>query len=240
MSADLLNVEGLWAGYGEVTVLRDVSLRVAHGEVVALLGPNGAGKTTLLRVVSGLIPAASGRVTFEGSDLRTTPAFVRARRGMLLVPEGRHVFPRLTVEENLLLGAWRRGDWRGDLERVYELFPALQGYRKRLAAGLSGGEQQMLALGRALMRGPRLLLLDEPSMGLAPTVVQRVFGLIHEINALGVTVLLIEQNANMALQVAGRAYVLERGAIATEGSAERLRRDESVRVAYLGGAPSSG
>jgi branched-chain amino acid transport system ATP-binding protein len=204
-----------------------------------LLGSNGAGKTTLLNTVAGLKSATSGSIVFDGTDVTKIPSHKRARSGLVLVPEGRRIFPRMTVEENLLLGAWRRKDPRDDIRRVAELFPILAERRRALGATLSGGEQQMLAIGRALMRQPRVLLLDEPSMGLAPTAVTRVFDLIGEINRAGVTIFLIEQNAGVALRTASRGYVLERGRLVLDGTSNELRNNERVRSAYLGNQTSS-
>lgn len=229
-----LRVEALSVAYGPVRALSGIDLEVAPGEAVALVGANGAGKTTLLRTVAGVQRAAAGRVVLDGRDVRDVPAHVRARMGLVLVPEGRRIFPRLTVEENLRLGGWASDDAEGRMRRVYELFPVLRERRRQLAITLSGGEQQMLALGRALMRDPRVLLLDEPSMGLAPIVTANVFQLLREINAAGVSLLLVEQNARMALRIADRGYVLELGRVVLEGRAEDLLSSEQVRRAYLG------
>ena len=236
MSA-LLSVRGLSVAYGGIQAVRDLSLDVAPGEMVCLIGANGAGKTTTLKALSGLIAPQSGSVQLDGQPLAGLPAHAIARRGMALVPEGRGVFPRMTVAENLLMGAYSRSDRAGiagDLDRVYGLLPRLTERRAQMAGLLSGGEQQMLALGRAMMARPRLLLLDEPSMGLAPLMVQAVFGIIRQIAASGVAVLLIEQNAHLALKTCARGYVLETGSITLSGPATDLAANPAVRHAYLG------
>jgi branched-chain amino acid transport system ATP-binding protein len=235
----MLEIRDLEVFYGSVRALEGVNLEIHAGEIVVLLGSNGAGKTTLLNTVAGLKSATSGSIVFDGTDVTKVPSHKRARSGLVLVPEGRRIFPRMTVEENLLLGAWRRKDPRDDIRRVAELFPILAERRRALGATLSGGEQQMLAIGRALMRQPRVLLLDEPSMGLAPTAVTRVFDLISEINRDGVTIFLIEQNAGVALRTASRGYVLERGRLVLHGTSNELRNNERVRSAYLGSQTSS-
>jgi branched-chain amino acid transport system ATP-binding protein len=235
----MLEIRDLEVFYGSVRALEGVNLEIHAGEIVVLLGANGAGKTTLLNTVAGLISATSGSIVFDGTDVTKIPSHKRARSGLVLVPEGRRIFPRMTVEENLLLGAWRRKNPRDDIRRVAELFPILAERRRALGATLSGGEQQMLAIGRALMRQPRVLLLDEPSMGLAPTAVTRVFDLIGEINRAGVTIFLIEQNAGVALRTASRGYVLERGRLVLDGTSNELRNNERVRSAYLGNQTSS-
>jgi branched-chain amino acid transport system ATP-binding protein len=235
----MLEIRDLEVFYGSVRALEGVNLEIHAGEIVVLLGANGAGKTTLLNTVAGLKSATSGSIVFDGTDVTKVPSHKRARSGLVLVPEGRRIFPRMTVEENLLLGAWRRKDPRDDIRRVAELFPILAERRRALGATLSGGEQQMLAIGRALMRQPRVLLLDEPSMGLAPTAVTRVFDLIGEINRAGVTIFLIEQNAGVALRTASRGYVLERGRLVLDGTSNELRNNERVRSAYLGNQTSS-
>jgi branched-chain amino acid transport system ATP-binding protein len=234
-----LEIRDLEVFYGSVRALEGVNLEINAGEIVALLGSNGAGKTTLLNTVAGLKSATSGSIVFDDTDITKLPSHKRARSGLVLVPEGRRIFPRMTVEENLLLGAWRRKDPRDDIRRVADLFPILAERRRAPGATLSGGEQQMLAIGRALMRQPRVLLLDEPSMGLAPTAVTRVFDLISEINRAGVTIFLVEQNAGVALRTASRGYVLERGRLVLHGSSNELRNNERVRSAYLGGQTSS-
>jgi branched-chain amino acid transport system ATP-binding protein len=235
----MLEIRDLEVFYDSVRALEGVNLEIHAGEIVVLLGSNGAGKTTLLNTVAGLKSATSGSIVFDGTDVTKIPSHKRARSGLVLVPEGRRIFPRMTVEENLLLGAWRRKDPRDDIRRVAELFPILAERRRALGATLSGGEQQMLAIGRALMRQPRVLLLDEPSMGLAPTAVTRVFALIGEINRAGVTIFLIEQNAGVALRTASRGYVLERGRLVLDGTSNELRNNERVRSAYLGNQTSS-
>ncbi|MDI3256255.1 MAG: ABC transporter ATP-binding protein [Kyrpidia sp.] len=234
----MLNVRDLNVYYGVIHALKNISLTVGPGEIVTLIGANGAGKTTLLRTISGLITPRSGDVQFEGRSVIKTPAKEIVRLGISQVPEGRRVFATMSVEENLEMGAYLRKDKAGvqkDLEMVYSRFPRLQERRKQLAGTLSGGEQQMLAIGRALMARPRLLLLDEPSMGLAPILVQEIFQIIGEINRAGTTILLVEQNAHMALSVANRAYVLETGQIKLSGSSAELAQSEEVKKAYLGG-----
>ena len=238
----MLVVEDLHAGYGLSEVLVGTSLRVEAGQVVALIGANGAGKTTTMRAVSGLIAPSRGRVLLDGQPVQGLPASRIARLGLAHSPEGRHVFAPLTTEDNLLLGAYRRlprffgyrAKAAGDLERIYQLFPRLAERRGQLAGTLSGGEQQMLAIGRALMARPKVMLLDEPSMGLAPVIVQEVFRTIARLKAEGMTMLLVEQFARTALEVADYAYVLERGRVVAEGTPEALRRDERVLAAYLG------
>lgn len=234
----ILEVDDLHVYYGHVHALKGVSFHVRPGEVVALLGANGAGKSTTLRAISGLVRPRQGDIRWQGRSLRSVPAHAIVSLGVSHAPEGRKVFSTLTVEENLNLGAYtRRGDSEGvarSKERVFALFPRLAERRHQLAGTLSGGEQQMLAIGRALMSSPRLLLLDEPSLGLAPLLVRAIFQTIREINRQGVTILLVEQNVRAALQLAHRAYVLETGRLALEGPAEELRRDPRVRKAYLG------
>jgi branched-chain amino acid transport system ATP-binding protein len=234
----VLQVEQLDVYYGAVHALKGVTLRADAGEVVTLIGANGAGKTTLLRSISGLIPSRSGRVLFEGRDITRTAPHEIVGLGISQAPEGRMVFANLTVEDNLDLGAYRRRDRaaiKQDKEAAYRLFPRLLERRKQISGTLSGGEQQMLAIGRALMSRPRLLLLDEPSLGLAPLLVREIFRTILEINRGGVTVLLVEQNAHMALSIAGRGYVLETGRVQFEDAAARLLQNEDVKKAYLGG-----
>jgi branched-chain amino acid transport system ATP-binding protein len=232
----LLDVEDIHTHYGSIEALKGISLTVDDGEVVTLIGSNGAGKSTTLRSISGLTPASSGKVTFAGEDITRIPAHDIVGRGIALAPEGRHCFPRMTVRENLDLGAHRR---RGpeiaeDLERVYTLFPRLKERERQKAGTMSGGEQQMLAIGRALMARPRLLMLDEPSMGIAPILVQRIYETIGEINRAGVAILLVEQNANYALEVSRRGYVLETGRVALANDSAHLRDDPEVQRAYLG------
>jgi branched-chain amino acid transport system ATP-binding protein len=234
----LLEVEALEVYYGAVHALKHFALRAEQGEIVTLIGANGAGKTTLLRAISGLVRARSGRVLFEGRDITRLPPHEVVGLGISQSPEGRMVFANLTVEDNLELGAYRRQDRAGiaaDRERVFALFPRLLERRRQNAGTLSGGEQQMLAIGRALMSRPRLLLLDEPSLGLAPLLVREIFKTIVEINRAGVTVLLVEQNAHMALSVAGRGYVLETGRVRLEDRAASLLQNDEVKRAYLGG-----
>jgi branched-chain amino acid transport system ATP-binding protein len=232
----LLEVEDVHAHYGTIQALRGVSLTVEEGKVVTLIGSNGAGKSTTLRAISGLTPASSGTIRFAGEEITRAPTEAIIGRGVAMAPEGRHVFPRMTVRENLDLGAHRR---RGegiaqDLERVYSLFPRLEERQRQKAGMMSGGEQQMLAIGRALMARPKLLMLDEPSMGLAPILVERIYETIAEINRDGVTILLVEQNANFALDIAAHGYVLETGRVALADDSAKLRDDPEVQRAYLG------
>ena len=238
--ASLLALDDVSAHYGGVQALKGVSLRVEQGEVVTLIGANGAGKTSTLAAISGLLPPTSGTISLDGKDLAGVPAHRRVTMGISQAPEGRHVFPGMTVMENLEMGAYARRAARGalkpDLDRVFDLFPRLAERRDQAGGTLSGGEQQMLAMGRALMARPRLLLLDEPSMGLAPKLVTQIFDIVREINDQGTTVLLVEQNASQALQRANRAYVMEAGRIVRSADAATLLEDESVRAAYLGGS----
>jgi branched-chain amino acid transport system ATP-binding protein len=236
MSA-LLTVSQLSVAYGGIQAVRDLSLEVAAGEMVCLIGANGAGKTTTLKAISGLVAPKTGSVHFDGQPLTRLPAHEIARRGLALVPEGRGVFPRMSVAENLMMGAYSRNDRAAiarDLDQVFSLLPRLTERRTQSAGLLSGGEQQMLALGRAMMARPRLLLLDEPSMGLAPLMVQAVFDIIRQIAAGNVAVLLIEQNAHLALKTCARGYVLENGAISLSGPAMDLAANPAVRHAYMG------
>ncbi len=234
----MLTIENLAVNYGAIQALRGVSLTVNAGEVVTLIGGNGAGKSTLMKAISGLEPAAGGRIVFDGQDLAAVPAHRRVALGIAQAPEGRQVFPDQTVADNLLLGAWLRPahdpSIAADLQAQYDTFPRLRERRDQLAGTLSGGEQQMLAIARALMARPRLLLLDEPSLGLAPLVVKEIFAVIRALKARGVTLLLVEQMARQALKVADRAYVLKTGEITTEGPARALAADPAVRAAYLG------
>lgn len=233
----LLEAVDLEIAYGAVQVVWGVSLRVPEGAVVALIGSNGAGKTTTLRALAGVLPLKAGRVRLAGEDITRLPAHQRVARGLVLVPEGRQLWPRMTVEENLILGAYtpaRRQRVGQHLERVYALFPRLKERRHQLAGTLSGGEQQMCAIGRGLMAEPRVLMLDEPSLGLAPKLVDEIFRFVREIAAQGVTILLVEQNVYHTLQVADYAYVLETGRLVLEGPAQELRENEHVRRAYLG------
>ncbi len=239
MSTPVLRVESLSVAYGAIVALRGVDFEVSAGEIATLIGSNGAGKSTLLRAVSGLLRPRSGRIWFEGVDITAERADRRVARGISQVPEGRRIFANLTVRENLQMGAYLRDPRDSSAyERALALFPRLRERLGQSAGTLSGGEQQMLAIGRALMAQPRLLLLDEPSLGLAPLLVQQIFAIISEINAQGTTVVLVEQNARQALRVAQRAYVLETGAVTLSGKANELARDERVRRAYLGGAGS--
>ncbi len=233
----MLVIDAISARYGAIAALHDVSLQVQTGEIVTLIGANGAGKTTTLACISGLHKPKTGRVTFEGKDLGPVPAHDIVRLGIAHCPEGRRVFPRLTVAENLDLGAYIRNDKDGiaaDFQRVYELFPVLGPRKTQLAGTLSGGEQQMLAVGRALMARPRLLLLDEPSLGLAPWIVETIFKVVVALNQQGTTVLLVEQNARMALKHAHRGYVLETGTVTMQGTGTELLADPRVQAAYLG------
>ncbi len=233
----LLALEALEVAYGGIRAVKGIDLAVESGELVCLIGANGAGKTTTLRAVTGLVPAAGGRVLYDGADISRLRVHEIARRGLALVPEGRGVFPQLTIEENLAMGAYARSERsavRADEERVYGLFPRLKERRRQTAGTLSGGEQQMLAMARALMSRPRLLALDEPSMGLAPIMVEKVFEVIRAIAAEGVTLLLVEQNARLALETSHRGYVLEGGLVTLQGEARALLGDPRVREAYLG------
>jgi branched-chain amino acid transport system ATP-binding protein len=233
-----LAVEDLWVSYDRIQAVRGVSFHVGAGEIVTLIGANGAGKSSILQTISGLLKATKGKVTLAGEDLLTVPAHLRVERGIAHVPEGRGIFGNLTVLENLRLAAYRRrdADIRQDLEEIFQLFPRLWERRKQWGNTLSGGEQQMLAVGRALMTRARLMLLDEPSMGLAPLLVREIFRVIQRINQQGTAILLVEQNALMALEVAHRAYILETGEIALAGQAKALRHHPKVLEAYLGGA----
>jgi len=237
----LLEVRDLHVHYGRIEAIKGISFEVAEGEIVTLIGANGAGKTTTLKTVSGVRPVTSGSVVFDGNDITAMPPHQRVELGLCQAPEGRGIFPGMTVLENLDMGAYTRRDrktaaFAQDLDRVFELFPRLQERRTQTGGTMSGGEQQMLAIARALMARPRVLLLDEPSMGLAPMIVQQIFEIITEINQQGTTVLLVEQNAQQALQRAHRAYVLETGHIVRADEAKVLLGDESVRAAYLGTA----
>ena len=233
----MLEVKDINVYYGLIHALRDVSFEVNEGEVVALIGANGAGKTTTLHTITGLLPSKGGTVTFEGRDITRKPGHAIVRLGMSHVPEGRRVFAGLTVAENLRMGAYTRpaGEIPESLKMVYERFPRLEERKNQAAGTLSGGEQQMLAMGRALMSKPKLLMLDEPSMGLAPILVEQIFDIIRELHAAGTTILLVEQNAQAALSVADRAYVLETGRISLTGTGAELMASDAVRKAYLGG-----
>jgi branched-chain amino acid transport system ATP-binding protein len=233
----MLEVENIHTYYGNIQALKGISLTVEEGEIVTLIGANGAGKTTTLRTISGLLKPREGKVTLEGEDLTDCKAHQIVYKGVAMVPEGRGVFAKLTVAENLDMGAYHRSDRAGiaeDLERVFNLFPRLKERRNQVGGTLSGGEQQMLATARAMMARPRLLLMDEPSMGLAPVLVEDVFDRIQEINREGTTILLVEQNALMALQIADRGYVLQTGEIVLSDTADGLRQDPMVQKAYLG------
>ena len=233
----MLEVRDIHTYYGNIQALRGVSLRIEAGEIVTLIGANGAGKTTTLMSISGVTPPKRGKVTFLGQETTRLSTERIVSLGITQVPEGRMIFPRLTVKENLLMGGYLRRDkaeLKSDEEKVYELFPVLKERRSQMGGTLSGGEQQMLAIGRALLARPKLLLLDEPSLGLAPLVVENIFEIIKQINGDGVTVLLVEQNAQMALQIAHRGYVLETGRLTLEGPARELLNDPKVRSAYLG------
>ena len=233
----MLTIDQLYVNYGAIKALKSISCRVEEGEIVALIGANGAGKTTILNAISGIVPTLSGTVTFLGETISGIPPHEIVKRGISQVPEGRRVFANMSVLENLEMGAYIRNDKSAILEeidQVFTRFPRLFERKKQLAKTLSGGEQQMLAMGRALMSRPKLLLLDEPSMGLAPMLVAQIFAIIQEINASGTTIMLVEQNANMALSIAHRAYVLETGEVVLQGPADELAANPEVRKAYLG------
>jgi branched-chain amino acid transport system ATP-binding protein len=233
----MLKVENLEVFYGVIQAIKGISFEVNEGEVIALIGANGAGKTTILHTITGLIQPKAGKIEFEGHDLVKTPAYKIVQMGMAHVPEGRRVFQQLTVLENLKLGAFTRKDpaeIQASLKKVYKSFPRLEERKNQVAGTLSGGEQQMLAMGRALMSNPKIILMDEPSMGLSPLLVSEIFNIIKEISSGGTTVLLVEQNAKKALAISNRAYVLETGKIALQGDADELMNDEKVKKAYLG------
>ncbi len=235
----MLAVKDLEVYYGSIHAIKKISFEVREGEIVTLIGANGAGKTTTLHAISGLIKARSGEINFCGNNLRSMEAHKIIRLGLAQVPEGRRIFASMTVQENLEMGAYIRRDReqiQQDYERVFERLPRLKERRRQIAGTLSGGEQQMLAIGRALMSNPKMLLLDEPSMGLSPLLVSEIFKIIRDVNESGMTVLLVEQNAKQALEIADRAYVLETGTISMSGDASELAADEKVRAAYLGGA----
>jgi branched-chain amino acid transport system ATP-binding protein len=239
VATPLLQLKELKVAYGGIQAVKGIDLQVAEGELVCLIGANGAGKTTTLKGITGLQPVKSGKIHYAGEDITGKPAFKLVRKGLSMVPEGRGVFGALTIEENLAMGAYARDDRaaiKEDVERVFALFPRLKERRKQTAGTLSGGEQQMLAMGRAMMSRPKLLLLDEPSMGLAPLMVQKVFETVVAISKEGVTILLIEQNAKLALEVSSRGYVMESGEITLQGEASKLLSDPKVREAYLGEA----
>ena len=233
----MLKIENLEVSYGAVQALRGISMEVADGEIVSLIGANGAGKTTTLHAVTGLVPIKTGSVEYDGHDLRKIDPSKIVSMGLAHVPEGRQVFTRMTVAENLAMGAYHRKDKKGieaDLEHVYERFPRLKERAKQLAGTLSGGEQQMVAMGRAIMSAPKLVVMDEPSMGMSPVLVKEVFDIIRTMHESGITILLVEQNAKMALAISNRAYVLENGRITMSGDASTLLHDDKVRKAYLG------
>ncbi|MGG4265221.1 ABC transporter ATP-binding protein [Peribacillus simplex] len=234
----MLKIEDINVYYGNIQALKGISLSINEGEIVTLIGANGAGKSTMLKTISGLLKPKQGKIMYEGQSIGGKAAQSIVKMGISHVPEGRRVFANMTVEENLQLGAYLRKDKAGikqDMEKVYELFPRLLERLKQQSGTLSGGEQQMLAMGRALMAKPRLLLLDEPSMGLAPLLVKQIFHIIEEINKTGTTILLVEQNANLALSIADRAYVVETGKIVLSGQSEELTASEEIKNAYLGG-----
>lgn len=233
----MLEIENLSVNYKAIKALLNISCRVDQGEIVALIGANGAGKTTTLNAISGIVPPAAGKISFEGEEITRMSPHKIVMKGISQVPEGRRVFAKMSVLENLEMGAYIRSDKKGilaEIDRIFQLFPRLAERRKQLAKTLSGGEQQMLAMGRALMSRPRLILLDEPSMGLAPMLVEKIFEIIQEINREGTTVMLVEQNAHMALSIAHRAYVLETGEVVLQGPAAELAANPEVRKAYLG------
>jgi branched-chain amino acid transport system ATP-binding protein len=229
----LLEVKGLEVHYGGIRAVKGIDVQVGEGELVCLIGANGAGKTTTLKAICRLIPSSAERIAYAGKDISRAAVHELPRQGLVMVPEGRGIFPQLTVEENLAMGAYARGG-NGHIEKQYETFPRLKERRLQVAGTLSGGEQQMLAIARALMSDPKLLLLDEPSMGLAPMMVARIFEVVREIAARGVTILLVEQNARLALELANRGYVMESGTIALSGTAKALLQDPRVKEAYLG------
>ncbi len=237
MSDNILQIKDFVVSYGGIEAVKGISFDVPKGDIVTLIGANGAGKSTVLKTISGIVKSKSASIVFEGEEISgKTPDYI-VSKGITLVPEGRRVFPNLTVAENLKIGAYLRKDKKAvqkDTEHVYELFPRLKERSWQLAGTLSGGEQQMLAVGRALMSSPKLIMMDEPSLGLAPLVVQDIFSIIRQINSEGITVLLIEQNANMALKIADKAYVMETGRITMEGTGAELLADETIKEAYLG------
>jgi branched-chain amino acid transport system ATP-binding protein len=233
----MLQVENLSSGYGAVQILWDVSFRINEKEIICIIGPNGAGKTTLVRTIAGLLPTKTGTIRFKGENIEKTPPYEIVKKGLTLIPEGREIFPRLTVDENMRLGAYTINDKSkvGELkERVYQIFPVLKKKEKVLAQTLSGGEQQMLVIGRSLMSNPKLLILDEPSLGLAPIIVEKVLDTLEMINDDGVTILLVEQNIRDSLNIANRAYVLEEGKIIIEGEGRELLTNSHIKEVYLG------
>ncbi|WP_026284853.1 ABC transporter ATP-binding protein [Thiomonas sp. FB-6] len=232
-----MSIQGLRVAYGGIMAVKGIDFEVRAGELVSLIGANGAGKTTTLKAITGLQPMADGDIVFDGQSIRGKPAHALVRMGLAMVPEGRGTFTRMTIDENLLMGSYTRGDKQGvqdDIERVFSIFPRLKERRSQLAGTMSGGEQQMLAMGRAMMCRPRMLLLDEPSMGLSPIMVDKIFEVVSEIAQQGVTILLVEQNAKRALELAQRGYVLDSGTMTMGGEASKLLDDPRVRAAYLG------
>jgi branched-chain amino acid transport system ATP-binding protein len=229
----MLSVESLRVSYGRVRAVKRIGFTVGTGEIVSVIGANGAGKSSTLLAIAGAVEA-EGTITYQGSDISRLTSSERVKRGLVLCPEGRHIFPELDVEENLRMGAFRRGSYREKSDEVFELFPVLKERRKQVAGYLSGGEQQMLAIGRSLMANPELLMLDEPSLGLAPILVDQVFGVLEQLRERGYSILLVEQNANRALQLSDRTYILETGSIAASGRSQQLLADDKVRRAYLG------
>ena len=233
----MLKVENINVYYGQIHAIKDVSFEVHEGEIVSLIGANGAGKSTILKTISGLLRSKTGHITFKGEDIGKVEAFKLVSKGLAHVPEGRRIFLQMTVKENLEMGAYTKGEnMSADLETVYDHFPRLKERENQIAGTLSGGEQQMLAMGRAMMSHPDLLILDEPSMGLAPILVQGIFDIIKEFHKMGTTILLVEQNAEMALSIADRAYVLESGRIVLTGTGAELKESDEIKKAYLGGA----
>lgn len=233
----MLKVDNINVYYGKIHAIKDVSFNVNQGEIVSLIGANGAGKSTILKTISGLLPSKTGSITFLDEDISKTDAFRLVSKGLAHVPEGRRIFLQMTVQENLEMGAFtQKGDISWDIEKIYGLFPRLQERKAQVAGTLSGGEQQMLAMGRALMSKPKLLILDEPSMGLAPILVAQIFDIIKELHKQGTTILLVEQNAEMALEIADRAYVLESGKLVLSGTGKELAASDAIKKAYLGGS----
>ena len=233
----MLKVENINVYYGQIHAIKDVSFEVKPGEIVSLIGANGAGKSTILKTISGLLRSKTGHITFKGEDISKTEAYKLVPKGLAHVPEGRRIFLQMTVKENLEMGAYTKGEnMETDIEAVYKHFPRLKERQNQIAGTLSGGEQQMLAMGRAMMSHPDLLILDEPSMGLAPILVQGIFDIIKEFHKMGTTILLVEQNAEMALSIADRAYVLESGRIVLTGTGAQLKASDAIKKAYLGGA----
>ena len=234
----MLRLDAVTLSYGPIAAVRDVTISVEAGEIAAIVGGNGAGKTTLLKGIAGLLPLSSGQIHFDGIDISKMPAHQRVKQGIALSPEGRQVFPDLSVQDNLMLGAYHRrlsaADLQTEMSKQFDLFPRLADRRAQMAATLSGGEQQMLAIARAIMSNPRLILLDEPSLGLAPKIIEGIFRIVLQLKAAGLTILLVEQMANLALAIADRAYVLETGSVSLSGTGKQLLNDPQVRAAYLG------